>query len=411
MKGTCPSNAEPVVLLEILSRRKRLLWTLTIGPVAIAIIVLLLLPNTYEMTYLYSLGPEPPTPDEQTVLFRAFVQPGLDEKDFSTFIYRFYSSSTRGLIMKKMKEAGAEKMLKKLQKADRFDKLQKIFRLTTIPAYFTVDSSGNLRMLKPMSPEDVSRLRRLRVDAFKVIITGSPEYDLLKTGTIIRSVFEQVLPVVFIRDVIDMQLTVLNARLASMESEKKSRRLELDAVRGKQRRLLGIHEHEEQRPLQNEPVLHFENLGNQFLYLPISHQAHSLRSEAERLEEDIKTVEKSLEYLAELHAITTRIRGELEGSEEKEYTLHNHKSFLDGLITRSQSQPEIRDYLLGYRRYLDNIGIFCQPVSEHPEIYRTSKHFPLVLAIVFFCGVFLALSALYVLECLPRFRAPHASEN
>ncbi len=369
----------------VLWKHKLFIFLATLLPTLIIGTILFIYPRTYKVTYVYDVRDD--VRDDVSNW-------NLNEKNFNVLQSRFYSEDNLNRLIDELRAHKLDEYAEKVRNF-RTDASNKFVEFEVSPLFI------DLSKLQVTDPGQFETFRDMKTSLLNMTITGKPKEELAKTALVIRSNFEEVMPLYLIQEQLSTDIRRYNSELANIESSKFG--LEL-SLKNNTEMLAGLKKIDITAldKKVGDVILQFD-VGGRSQYLPLSYQIQAVESKIVELQGKISGDAAMHKYSKDLLGLSARMIAELNDklSSEQSYSIELFKSFLADLIGETEKQ-ELKDYLASYIRKTENRISVSTPVSENPKIYSIAKGTVKKSGIVFVIALMLSVFAAFLLESLKQ---------
>ncbi|UCG47324.1 MAG: hypothetical protein JSU94_17755 [Phycisphaerales bacterium] len=357
--------------LRVIWRRRRFLVIATVLPTVLVWLVVSLGPRYYKVTYTY--------------------QTRLDEKGYRLLLDKFYSAENLDDLISRLKACGLSAYARKIASASTEAGLKWLVSFTVSPSYFDVLSSSTR-----VTAGEADKIQQIKGTLLMMTITGRPAGDMEQLCSVIREGVESVVPVYSLKHELNSSVVAMKSAMVDIEESRFALELELESKRAALEKLKAVKS--AGSPTDGSGiVLQFNDLEQTSEYLPLSHQIQAYEAKIIKLEERMKTDEKSYAYYKELLAINERLFNEIRGKMSSHYTIQEFHSFLTGVIKDYEAR-ELTDYLSAYIKRVENLISTNIPVIEKPRVYPVAKEGLKKTVIVFVGLLVVGVGGVFVME-------------
>ncbi|MHC4790344.1 MAG: hypothetical protein ACYS8Y_02730 [Planctomycetota bacterium] len=389
--------------LRIIWKRKYFILLGSVLPASIVSLILFFSPRKYKVIYTYDVR-ELRHHDVQALIsyddkdlssYNVIDRSNIDvsnwnfnERNYTVLLDIFYSGENLYKIINKLRESNLDEHAKIISRATKKEDLKKFVYFEVLPPF--IDSSK----AKITSAAELEQIRRLKAQLLKMTIIGRPKNDISKISSVIRDNLENVTPVYFIKEQLNVATRGCRNQMADIEKNMFS--LEL-SLKTNESILVKLKDMKASPSTQPEGRISVQfDIGDRSEYLPVEYQIQATKSKAIQLEEQISSDKKKYSYYEDLRSLNERLLAELNNKTSSYYTIHQFHSFLMGLVN-SYKNNEIKDYLNSYIKRIENRISASLPITEDPKLSAVSKDIAKKSVIVFTAMLILsALGALLI---------------
>lgn len=331
-----------VVYFSILWKRKFYILSFSILPALILGIVLFFGPKTYQSTLKYK-WPNAENDSAREVGTVNDIQNKYPTAEYDSIVlkYIFFSSENIDRLTKKLQNSGFEETARKLANS-RFDNLSNII---------SFEFNDNLLF---------------------VHITSKSQTNLREAIPLFRENIEKIIPMYSEKENIIENIIALKNKMAAIEKERYSLKLNLEAKKSKLEKLLfKINSEASNKLLSDNIVLQFDmKQSNDFL--PSYYQKHATETQIVNIEEQIGTNNEMYGYysrLLKMNEIILKNLNELLASSNGNID-HFHSLLLNLIENEDEA---IVDYLKAYIKSIEIKKFNHLPIIETPGINQVVK--------------------------------------
>jgi hypothetical protein len=351
----------------VLWKRKIFIFLATILPTMLVGITLYLWPKSYTISYLYNMG--------------------LDEKSFRILEDTFYSTENIEKLVGNLQKKGLNKYALKLTNTATIEGLKNLISFEISPSYFEA--------IKPSATTNVEELQKIqqaRGSLLELSVKGKSDENIRESAWICRENFEQIIPLYWEREGLNVKIISLKGKMADIEEERYLLDLQLDRKKSTLEKLKNSGAANTDK-LPSDVVVQFNNAGGDSAYLPLAYQIQAAETQIINLEEQVRTNKEMYLYYTDLFKINEKLLGHVKEAIPSNYTLEQFHSFLLATLNEYKDAKSI-DYLNAYIKSIENKMANALPLIEKPKIILvakgTAKKATIVLAACLMLSVFAA---------------------
>jgi hypothetical protein len=336
-------------------------------------------------------------PDKYTVTF--FYERRLAETEYNVLLRRFRSQENLDKLVGRLQEQGLTRYVRKLDRAQTQESLDKLIRFEVLPAY-----PLRLQTTDPCSSE---RISAFRAKLLSVQITGSSAQEAAGAGTIVTANIEDILPLYDLRNYLKDSLTKLRGDAAKIEEDRSKLSFDLQKENAKLEKLkalagakdtpgetapggvilqLGMDPSRGPLPLfypvQGGPPK-MVNLQDMFSpgaekydlyeFLPLSYQIRAVESKIVDLQETLSSNTHKHDLDLQAVDLDNRLLTQVEANLPTYYTAQQYLGFVREQL-RACEDPTLADYLRSCLGKMENLVLVNTRAGEKPAVYPVAKH-------------------------------------
>ena len=341
-------------------------------PALLVCSVLFFSQRDYKITYTYDIRPH--------------------EKDTEVLVDEFYSAENLDKLTAKLeKDELSEKdrkiLLDRFYSKENLDKLAAKLRENGFDEYAQGISKAKIKL-------EVSDT------LLTMTVVGRPLEDMQRISSIIRDNFENVIPIYSVKQELSNAIVELKTEMADIEENRYSLDLDLEKKRAISAKLKNLTPAEPNK-IPGGIILHFDNIGENSEYLPLSSQIQATESKIISLEETIKANQEKYNYYTDLLSLNESLFDELKSKTSSYYDIREFYSFLTTILGKYEGK-ELMHYLKAYIKRLENAIFVNTPIVEKPRICPIPKGTVKKSAIVFLALLMAMTFAAFLLEAVKK---------
>jgi hypothetical protein len=361
----------------VLWKHKIFIFLATVLPAMLVGITLYFWPKTYTISYLYNMG--------------------LDEKSFRILEDTFYSTENLEKLVGNLQQKGLNQYAQKLTNATTIEGLKDLISFEISPSYFEVINPSAAKNV-----EELQKIQEIRGSLLDMSVKGKADENIRETALVCRENFEQIIPLYWEREGLNVKIVSLKAKMADIEEERYLLDLQLDRKKSTLEKLKKTGAANTDK-LPSDIIVQFNNAGGDSAYLPLAYQIQAAETQIINLEEQVRTNKELYLYYTDLFKINEKLLGHVKESIPSNYTLGQFHSFLLATLNEYKDAKSI-DYLNAYIKHIENKMADALPLIEKPKIIPVTKNTRKKAAIVFTAGLILSVFAAFLMEGVEKSR-------